>query len=151
MKADAKKATATLALGCFWGPEDEFMRLPGVIHTAVGFSGGPDDQSPTYEQLQGHVETVQIGFDPTQITFIELLNHFWKLHDPTFPFDEEYKSIIFYHDSSQKEQAEASLKNEQGKHDKQILTEIRPYEEFFPASEYHQKYLAKLRGEVPIR
>lgn len=130
---------ATFALGCFWGPDDYFSRLQGVISTTAGYAGG-DKASPTYEDLGDHTESVEIVFDPDVISYKELLEHFWKQHDATVEQKTQYMSAIFTHDKEQKQQAEKS-KAEQTKGG--ILTKIVPAGKFYRAEEYHQKYYKK--------
>ena len=134
--------TATFALGCFWQPDDFYSKLPGVIGTQVGYSGG-EKKSPTYYHLGDHTETIQIEFDPKQITYNRLLDYFWQQHDPVYPAKTQYKSIIFYHDERQRKLAEVSKEKQQRKSKGEITTEIRPAKDFYLAEEYHQKYLKK--------
>ena len=145
-------AKATFAAGCFWHVEEAFRNHPGVITTEVGFMGG-HTESPTYDDVctdtTGHAEVVQVDFDPVRIEYVELLDIFWKTHDPTSlnrqgpDQGSQYRSTIFYHNSEQKEIAEESLKKEQAKHKRPLVTEIAPAQKFYPAEEYHQQYLAK--------
>ena len=132
---------ATFALGCFWGPDDFFSKLKGVIITRVGYSGG-SKKNPNYEDLGDHTETVEITFDPDVISYQELLEHFWKQHDATEVQTVQYRSVIFYHNEKQKKSAERSLK-EQQKKAKMIVTSIEEASTFYQAEEYHQKYLQK--------
>lgn len=146
---------ATFAAGCFWGIEAEFRRLEGVVTTLVGYTGG-DVSSPTYEQVcsgtTGHAEAVRVVFDPTNVTYDQLLDVFWRIHDPTQvdrqgpDIGTNYRSVIFYHSPEQKELAEASKDRLQksGKFGKKpIATEISPVTEFWTAEEYHQHYYEK--------
>ncbi len=148
---------ATFGAGCFWGVEETFRKLPGVIETAVGYMGGSTER-PTYEQVcssrTGHAEVLQLTYDPDTISYEELLNIFWKSHNPTTlnrqgpDVGTQYRSAIFYHTPEQKEIAEKS-KEELGKSGKwksPIVTEITPAQNFWKAEDYHQKYLMK-RGE----
>jgi len=140
---------ATFGAGCFWGVEEAFRKLGD---TEVGYSGG-DTKHPSYwdvaTRLTGHAEVVQITFDEKKISYKEVLKLFWKVHDPTQKnrqgpdVGSEYRSIIFYRNAKQKKEAEESLQEEQKKYDKPIVTEIVPFEEFYHAEEYHQKYLMK--------
>ncbi len=146
--------TATFAAGCFWGVEEMFRVLPGVISTAVGYTGG-DMKDPTYEAVcnsdTGHAEAVQIVFDPTQITYDDLLKLFWDNHNPTTrnqqgpDFGSQYRSAIFYHTDEQKKAAEDAIKSlEAAKRWRQpIVTQVVPAQTFYPAEDYHQKYLMK--------
>ena len=138
---------ATFALGCFWGPDDFFSKLHGVTKTTVGYSGGTKE-NPTYEDLGDHTETIEISFDDTIISYEDLLNHFWELHNPTQEHKTQYKSIIFYHDKAQKEAAEKSKISEEKKSGKNIITEIKPATHFYTAEEYHQKYIQKNKRAV---
>lgn len=146
---------ATFAAGCFWGIEAEFRRVEGVVTTIVGYTGG-DVSSPTYEQVcsgtTGHAEAVRVVFDPTNVTYDQLLDVFWRIHDPTQvdrqgpDIGTNYRSAIFYHSPEQKELAEASKDRLQksGKFGKKpIATEISPVTEFWTAEEYHQHYYEK--------
>jgi len=164
-QAAARTETATFAGGCFWGVEDTFRRLEGVVSTTSGFTGGHVDR-PTYRQVStgdtGHVEAVRVTFDPKRISYAELLDAFWSCHDPTRARDgeEPHRSIIFFHDEQQQLTAMASLKELSGStafDGRAIATQVRPAVEFFPADEEHQQYLAKLGrtatcsvGERPI-
>ena len=143
---------ATFAAGCFWGVEATFQKINGVIKTTVGYMGG-NLKNPTYEDVctdkTGHSEVIQILYDPQKINFEHLLEIFWKIHDPTqlnrqgLDIGIQYKSAIFYHDEQQKIIAEVSKNKEQKKYSKTIVTKITTAEEFYPAEEYHQKYLEK--------
>lgn len=134
---------ATFALGCFWHVEDYFSQLPGVISTVVGYTGGTTPH-PTYENLGDHTESIEIKFDPAEISYETLLTHFWQQHDPATYTKRQYRSAVFYHDERQREQAAKSRDREQQKYRNKILTDIVPASTFFPAEEYHQKYLRKL-------
>jgi peptide-methionine (S)-S-oxide reductase len=141
----------TLGAGCFWCVEAVFKELDGVESVVSGYSGGITND-PTYQDVcsgcSGHAEVCKIEFDPGKISFEELLEVFWKTHDPTTlnkqgaDVGTQYRSVIFYHDDNQKKIAEA-LKNklEEAKiYDKTIVTEISPLTEFYPAEKYHQNY-----------
>ena len=142
---------ATFGAGCFWGVEAAFQKIKGVIKTNVGYMGGIK-KNPSYKDVctdeTGHAEVVQIQFDNKIVTYEELLDVFWKIHDPTqlnrqgFDFGTQYRSVIFYHNKKQKILAENS-KNKQEKFKKPIVTEITPAKEFYKAEEYHQNYLKK--------
>jgi peptide methionine sulfoxide reductase msrA/msrB len=150
-------STATFAAGCFWGVEAYFKLVKGVTDTTVGYAGG-HKKKPIYEEVcsgkTGHAESVRLTFDPKTVSYRKLLEHFWKMHDPTSvnkqgnDVGSQYRSIIFYHDDGQRRAAEKS------KHEmetsrafkKKIVTEIIPAGEFYPAEEYHQDYLAKNPG-----
>ncbi len=151
---DSQTELATFAGGCFWCMEPPYDDLPGVISTTVGYTGGktPD---PTYEEVgtgkTGHAEAVQIVFDPSKISYWDLLQVFWRNIDPTNPFGQfadygsQYRTAIFYHNQQQKELAVKSKDSlaASGKFDKPIATEIIPYIKFYPAEEYHQEYYKK--------
>ncbi len=139
--------TATFALGCFWGPDDYFSKLKGVIKTRVGYAGGTK-KNPSYYNLGDHTETIEITFDPKIISFEELLKHFWKEHDPTEQQVTQYKSAIFYQNEEQKKLAEKSKKEMEKKLGRKIVTEIKKAGTFYQAEEYHQKYLQKGKGRV---
>ncbi|HWP68119.1 MAG TPA: peptide-methionine (S)-S-oxide reductase MsrA, partial [Rectinemataceae bacterium] len=140
---------AILAGGCFWCLEAAYKRLPGVIAVESGYSGGFQEK-PTYEQvcagLTGHAEAVRISFDPEKITFGEIIDFFWKIHDPTTEnrqgadIGEQYRSAIFYLDENQKAVAEASLSAQQTKLGERIVTGIEAARKFWPAENYHQDY-----------
>ena len=148
------KSVATFAGGCFWGVEEILRKLPGVVETTVGYTGGTT-KNPTYEQVKkgntGHAETVQIIFNPEKTSYEELLNYFFRLHDPTTLNRQgndrgaQYRSAIFYHNEEQKKIA-LKVKDEvqkSGKWNGAIVTEIVPASPFYRAEEYHQKYLLK--------
>lgn len=143
--------TATLANGCFWCTEAVFQQLKGVEKVSSGYSGG-HVKNPTYEQVchkdTGHAEALNIEYDPSVISFDELLEVFWKTHDPTTlnrqgnDIGPQYRSVIFYHNESQKEKAEKyKMKlNESGVFDKPVVTAIEPFSNFYPAEDYHSNY-----------
>ena len=145
---------ATFSAGCFWHVEEAFRQMKGVTSTTVGYTGGTI-KNPTYEDVctdkTGHAEVVEVTFDQTKITYEELLNVFWDIHDPTTKNRQgpdvgtQYRSAIFYHIPEQKTSAEASKKDLEasGKYKKKIVTEITKATTFYPAEEYHQHYLAK--------
>lgn len=143
---------ATFAAGCFWGVEEAFTHLEGVLNTIVGYTGG-HTANPTYEQVcshtTGHAESVEIEFDPKKISFKQLLDKFWEIHDPTTlnrqgpDIGSDYRSVIFYHNNEQKEQAKKSKDEVQAKFKDKIVTEIVPAGPFYKAEEYHQKFYHK--------
>lgn len=145
---------ATFGAGCFWGVEETFRHVPGVVNTAVGYSGGTLD-NPTYEDvctdLTGHAEVVQVEYDPAQVRYEQLLDVFWNAHDPTTPnrqgpdIGTQYRSVIFYHGDEQEAAATASKEKLQasGRFRRPIVTEIVPAAPFYRAEEYHQRYLDK--------
>jgi len=143
---------ATFAAGCFWHVEETFRTVPGVSVTQVGFMGGKTE-NPTYKEVctdaTWHAEVVHLEFDPVKVRYEDLLEIFWKAHDPTTvnrqgpDVGTQYRSAIFFHDSEQKAAAEGSLKEAQGRFKKKIATQIVPASAFYRAEEYHQQYLAK--------
>jgi peptide-methionine (S)-S-oxide reductase len=147
-------AKATFAAGCFWGVEDAFRHVPGVISTTVGYTGGRT-KNPTYEEVcshtTGHAEAVEVEFDPAKVSYLQLLSVFWQSHDPTTlnrqgpDVGTQYRSAIFYHDAQQEADARASKETlEKAKVFKRpIVTEISPASEFYRAEDYHQQYFEK--------
>ncbi|MFA0822003.1 MAG: peptide-methionine (S)-S-oxide reductase MsrA [Methanomethylovorans sp.] len=145
---------ATFAAGCFWGVEANFRRVKGVIATAVGYTGG-HFEDPTYKDVctgrTGHAEAVDLLFDPSIVSYTQLLEVFWNLHDPTTlnrqgpDIGTQYRSVIFYHSEQQRSEAVASKETAQisGKFKKPIVTEIVPASTFYRAEEYHQQYFEK--------
>jgi peptide-methionine (S)-S-oxide reductase len=151
---------AAFAEGCFWGSEDTFRHVPGVVATAVGFTGGRT-VNPSYEDVcthtTGHAETVLVEFDPKKVPYTELLRTFWDSHDPTTPnrqgpdIGDQYRSAIFTFSAEQAEQARASLGHEQSQYKDKITTEIGPVGRFWKAEGYHQQYDEKTgRHSCPI-
>ncbi len=150
-------AKAMFGAGCFWGPEETFRGVPGVVDVAVGYSGGHKD-SPTYEDvctgMTGHAEVVEVEFDAERVSYETLLDTFWACHDPTqFNYQgpdigTQYRTAIFTYDEDQAQIARASKATEQqsGRHRREIVTEITPAGMFWRAEGYHQQYIAKRRG-----
>ncbi len=148
------KEITTLGGGCFWCLEPIFKDLTGVEEVVVGYSGGTVP-NPSYEQVctgkTGHAEVVQISFDPGMISFKEILEAFFNIHDPTTPnrqgadVGSQYRSVIFYHSQKQKEDAERVIEdlNASGAWKAPIVTEVVPFKEFYKAEAYHQNYFAK--------
>src|SRR5579884_3028991 len=142
---------ATFGAGCFWGVEETFRNLKGVLSTAVGYAGGTME-NPTYEDVctdkTGHAEVVEIEFDPSQITYNQLLDVFWSSHDPTTlnrqgnDIGTQYRSVIFYHSPEQKSAAEDTIRQLDAEKvfADPVVTAIEPAKEFFPAEAYHQEY-----------
>lgn len=137
-----------LGAGCFWGVEDLFRQVPGVVSTYVGYSGG-FLENPSYEDVcyknTGHTEVIEIEYDTAQINLQEILNLFWDNHNPTYKTKPQYKSVIFYFTSEQKNLAE-NLKEQlikSQKYNSEIRTDILPAQAFYKAEEYHQKYYEK--------
>ena len=154
-KSSGMTETATFAAGCFWGVEASFRQVKGVLSTRVGYTGGTTDH-PTYHEVctgrTGHAEAVEITYDPAVVTYRELLDVFWSIHDPTQlnrqgpDTGTNYRSAIFYHTSDQKRLAEESKEQLQGSGrfgKRRIVTEIVPAAMFWPAEEYHQQYFEK--------
>jgi peptide-methionine (S)-S-oxide reductase len=148
---------AIFGAGCFWGVEETFRNLKGVLSTAVGYAGGMKE-NPAYEDVctdkTGHAEVVEVEFDPSQTTYDELLDVFWSNHNPTTlnrqgpDVGTQYRSVIFYHSPEQKLAAETSRKkiDMSGRFRRPVVTQIEPAPKFWRAEEYHQRYLQK-RGQ----
>jgi len=144
----------TFAAGCFWGVEDIFMNTPGVLTTSVGYTGGHLD-NPDYQSVctgaTGHAEAVQLTFDPAKISYPQLLDIFFRLHDPTTQnrqgpdIGTQYRSAIFYHSDKQKQQAEAAIEklNAGGRFKNPVVTQVSPAGTYYPAEDYHQQYFQK--------
>ena len=147
-------AKATFGAGCFWGVEAAFRRLNGVNEAFSGYAGG-DKDNPTYEEVctgrTGHAEVVEVDYDPDKITYVELLDTFWAVHDPTTlnrqgpDVGTQYRSAIYFHTSEQQEAAQNSLllQSESGRYRDPIVTEITQASTFYKAEEYHQRYFEK--------
>lgn len=145
---------ATFGAGCFWGVEAAFRRVPGVLDTAVGYSGG-HTENPTYQEVctdtTGHAEAVQVTFDPAIVRYEQLLDVFWMIHDPTQvnrqgpDFGKQYRTAIFFHSPEQEAAARKSKAELQasGKFSRPVATEITAGGKFYRAEEYHQRYLEK--------
>ncbi|MBN1212580.1 MAG: peptide-methionine (S)-S-oxide reductase MsrA [candidate division Zixibacteria bacterium] len=145
---------ATFAAGCFWGVEATFQKVEGVLSTRVGYTGGTL-AVPTYEDVcsgrTGHAEAIEITYDSSMVSYEELLDIFWKMHDPTTPnrqgpdIGSQYRSAVFYHDEQQKLAAEQSKEklDKSGEYKRPVVTEITEAGPFYPAEDYHQKYLEK--------
>ena len=151
---------AIFAAGCFWGIQDFYSSIPGVVKTAVGYTGGTSN-NPNYEEVcsgtTGHAEAVWIEFDSTIVTFDKLLNEFWSIHDPTTlnrqgpDMGTQYRSAIFYTNNDQKKIAEElKLQMNKEKFNGKIVTEINKFSTFFPAEAYHQNYNKKLKKKYRI-
>jgi len=154
--------SAVFGAGCFWHVEEAFRNVRGVLSTTAGYSGG-DVKDPTYREVCSgrthHAEVVLVEFDPAHVSYDDLLETFWREHDPTTlnrqgpDVGEQYRSVIFYRDDAQKAAAIASRDRLQGTErfkNRKIVTQILPAQEFFPAEEYHQRYLEK-RGARTCR
>jgi len=152
-KASAKTETATLAGGCFWGVEELIRKLPGVLDTNVGYTGG-NVKNATYRNHEGHAEAIEIKYDPSKISYEQILEFFFKLHDPTTmnrqgnDIGSSYRSAIFYHDDQQRQVAERvkAKVDASGAWKRPVVTEIVPAKEFWTAEDYHQDYLQKNPG-----
>ncbi len=146
---------ATFAAGCFWGVEAAFRGIEGVVSTRVGYTGGSTND-PTYEEVcsdkTGHAEALQVWFDPEVVSYGELLDTFWSVHDPTtrnrqgWDFGSQYRSAIFFHDTDQERVATTSRDERQNSVARPIVTEIVPASLFYDAEEYHQRYYEKHGG-----
>jgi len=149
--------TATFAAGCFWGTEEFFRKVPGVLETRVGYTGG-HTKDPTYEDTSsgttGHAESLELKFDPAKISYTQLLTLFFKMHDPTTPNRQgndvgtQYRSAIFFHGEQQRQAALALMQriDKSGAWHAKLTTEVAPAGVFYPAEAYHQKYLVKHPG-----
>lgn len=152
---DAETEVATFGAGCFWKPEAEYRQVEGVVDTAVGYEGGHVPE-PTYEQVcsgrTGHAEVVRVSYDPDRVSYGELLQRFWRMHDPTQvnrqgpDVGDQYRTVIFTHSPEQVEAAEASKASEQERHSEPIATLIEPATGFYMAEDYHQCYLEQRRS-----
>lgn len=141
---------AYIAGGCFWGMEDLFRVRPGVKDTEVGYIGGENDH-PTYKNHPGHAEGIEVTYDPKETSFKEILDYFYRVHDPT-TVDRQgndrgssYRSAIFYQSAEEKQIAEEVIKivNDSNRWPDQVVTNLEPYTKFWPAEDYHQDYLVK--------
>lgn len=149
--------TATFGAGCFWGVEQAFRQMDGVVDAACGYMGGHTEH-PTYEQVcgkgTGHAEVVQVRYDPAVVSYEQLLEAFWEMHDPTTlnrqgpDVGDQYRSVIFTHTPQQQELAEQSRQaaDASGRFSNPIVTQIVPAPAFWRAEEYHQQYLARRGG-----
>ncbi|WP_456311723.1 peptide-methionine (S)-S-oxide reductase MsrA [Pseudomonas shirazensis] len=141
---------AYIAGGCFWGMEDLFRVRPGIKNTEVGYIGG-DNENPTYHNHPGHAEGIEITYDPNETSYKELLDFFFRVHDPTTvdqqgnDLGSSYRSTIFIQNEEEKEDAIEVIKivDESKKWPRSIVTTLEPYTKFWPAEEYHQDYLVK--------
>jgi peptide-methionine (S)-S-oxide reductase len=146
---------AVFGAGCFWGVESAFRAVEGVVDVAVGYAGGTVPK-PNYRTVcsgkTGHAEVVQVEYDPARVTFEQLLEVFWQIHDPTTlnrqgpDFGTQYRSIIFYSDEHERKAAEESKRrlDESGKLPRPVVTQIVPAAEFYRAEEYHQRYYERM-------
>ncbi len=156
----AKTETASFGAGCFWQIEMAYRETEGVVDTAVGYEGGHVD-NPTYEQVctgeTGHAEVTQVTFDPERVSYEELLEKFWELHDPTqvdrqgWDVGTQYRSVIFTNSPEQEAAAKASKERAQERFSNPIATSIEPATGFWRAEEYHQCYLERRRPANALR
>ncbi len=162
MAETAELQKATFGAGCFWGVEEAFRRVPGVVSTSVGYMGGTME-NPTYRDVctdrTGHAEVVEVVYDPARVSYDDLLNVFWNIHDPTSldrqgpDTGTQYRSVIFYHTPEQETAACTSKERleRSGRFRHRIVTEIVPASTFWRAEEYHQRYLERCgRGHCKI-
>ena len=143
---------AVLALGCFWGPEIKFSKIPGIIKTEVGYCGG-NKPKVTYKEVctgeTNHAEVVKLDFDESQISYEEIINKFFEFHDPTTlnsqgpDFGTQYRSEIFYLNDNQKITAENIINKENKRLSGKVVTKLSEVKNYCPAEEYHQRYLEK--------
>jgi methionine-S-sulfoxide reductase len=140
IKQPSEIAQATFAMGCFWEAEARFGAMSGVVRTRVGYAGGGAG-TPSYTQLGEHSEVVQVEFDPTVVSYQQLLDVFWNGHDPSYRhWSRRYASIVFYHDAHQRERAETGKEQLASRRPGRVLTEIRPFVELHLAEPSHHKY-----------
>ncbi|MEZ5987528.1 MAG: peptide-methionine (S)-S-oxide reductase MsrA [Planctomycetota bacterium] len=149
-----RRERASFGAGCFWGVQARFDEVPGVVETTVGYQGG-HTEAPTYEQVcakrTGHAEVCEVVWDPERVTYDELLAAFWKMHDPTQldrqgpDVGDQYRSVLFCTTEAQEHAARASLEAERagGRHRGEVVTRVERAPTFWPAEDYHQKYLAR--------
>ena len=150
-----KNKFAVFGAGCFWGVESSFRAVEGVVDVAVGYAGG-DLAKPSYRQVctgkTGHAEVVQVEYDPARVTFAQLVEVFWQIHDPTTlnrqgpDFGTQYRSVIFYSDEDERKAALESKRrlDESGQLGRPVVTQIVPAAEFYRAEEYHQRYYERM-------
>jgi len=144
---------AYLAGGCFWGMEELFRKLPGVVDTQAGYTGG-SNEDPSYENHPGHAEALEIEYDPKKISFREILDYFFRIHNPTTLNQQgndkgtSYRSAIFYQSEEEKKEAEDFIKlvDKSGQWKDPVVTTLEPFTKFYQAEDYHQDYLQKNPG-----
>jgi peptide-methionine (S)-S-oxide reductase len=143
---------ATFAAGCFWGVEAAFRQIPGVTGTRVGYTGGHSEDPSYYDvcsDTTGHAEAVEVEYDPTQVSYDQLLDLFWRSHDPTQgnrqgpDVGSQYRSAVYFHSPEQEEAAVASRARVQAQLPVRVTTEVVPAETFYEAEDYHQQYFEK--------
>lgn len=149
---------AYFGAGCFWGVEEAFFKMEGVIDTEVGYAGGDDEDysNPTYKKVcsgeTGHAEVVKVIYNPSEISYEDLVYRFFEIHNPTQfnrqgpDYGGQYRSIVLYKDDSEKESALRIIKELKGGYERKIVTLVEPFEKFWKAEEYHQKYFMKNGG-----
>ena len=150
---------ATFGGGCFWQIEVDLRNVPGVVDAAAGYMGG-SAEDPSYQDVctgrTGHAEVVQVEFDPDEVSYEQLLERFWEIHDPTQvdrqgpDVGNQYRSVVFFHSPAQQQAAEESKERAQPRFSRPIATEIVPAQTFWRAEDYHQQYLVK-RGLATCR
>ena len=148
---------ATFEAGCFWHVEEVFSKVKGVLGTKVGYTGGKE-KNPSYERVcsdeTGHAEAIEVTYDPSIVSYEELLDVFWKIHDPTQinrqgpDIGTQYRSAIFYYSEEQKNKAIKSKEKQQKKLKQKIATEIASIKDFYKAEEYHQRYMEKMKNPI---
>ena len=144
---------AYLSGGCFWGMEELFRKVPGVIETEAGYTGGKNE-NPTYENHTGHAEALEITYDDELISFKQILDFFFTIHNPTTlnrqgnDIGDSYRSAIFYQNEEEKKESENFIQivNDSGKWKDSVVTTLEPFTKFWPAEDYHQDYLQKNPG-----
>ncbi|XP_006824915.1 peptide methionine sulfoxide reductase-like [Saccoglossus kowalevskii] len=144
---DVKTKKATFAMGCFWGVESTFGAAPGVVRVKCGYTGG-SKLKPTYTNLGDHTESVEIEYDPTKTTYRQLLDIFWKTHDPTEWNKSQYKSAVYAHDEEQEIWAQETLLEEQKNYGSKVVTDVLPAGTFYDAENYHQKYFLRFHDNL---
>lgn len=150
---DTTMKSAVFAGGCFWGMEELFRKIPGVVDTEAGYTGG-ENQNPTYENHPGHAEALKITYDPNKTSYEALLDYFFQIHDPTTlnrqgnDVGTSYRSAIFYADDEQKSQAEKfiGIVNGSKRWERPVATSLEQLTTFYPAEDYHQDYLQQNPG-----
>lgn len=135
-----------VGLGCFWGPQPRYLALDGVSRCVVGYAGG-HEPNPTYKRMKDYTECVLVEFDPDVVTFEDLLIEFGRMHSPTSSWTRQYRSVIFYSNEEQKEQAEEFLDGLRASSRGELYTKIEPMSKFYKAEEYHQNYITKASGK----
>ncbi|CAK9296177.1 unnamed protein product [Gordionus sp. m RMFG-2023] len=139
-----KTKVATLSMGCFWGPDSLFGSIKGIMRTKVGYTGGSEPDLPTYKSIGDYIESIELYYDPSKITYLDLLQVFWNNHDSTDKSSyRQYISAIHFHDKEQEQQARDSMKKMEETKSNSIQTLLMPYKTFYDAENYHQKYILR--------